>query len=395
MLKPLKAIMNSTVKLLVVYDNFFPAYKAGGPIQSLINLVLSMQKKIEIAVFTSGYDLITSQPLDEIKRDVWSQIYLPGSDAVVKVWYAGSRTTNRRAFTRCLEEVEPSVVYLNGMFSFRYVIMPLFSMKRKKIKLVVCPRGMLQTGALAGKSLKKKLYLSLLKISGLVKDVVWHATNEEEERDIKRIFREGSTVIIAKNIPRKPLDEISRSEKVTGKLRLVYLSLINEKKNLLQAIGIVSKSGDGITLDIYGPVSDPAYWKKCMQLIEKTQGKINYRGDLLPSMVQQLFCGYDASILLSKGENFGHALYESLSSGRPVITSYFTPWNDLQQKKAGWNLDIASNGSCIEGLNSICSIPADSFDEYCKAAWKLAKEYYAAAAELSNYDKLFSLNLKR
>ena len=97
--------MNSTVKLLVVYDNFFPAYKAGGPIQSLTNLVLLMQKKIEIAVFTSGYDLITSQPVDEIKRDVWSQIYLPGSNAVVKVWYAGINNTGMQAFTRCLRKL--------------------------------------------------------------------------------------------------------------------------------------------------------------------------------------------------------------------------------------------------------------------------------------------------
>ena len=387
--------MNSTVKLLVVYDNFFPAYKAGGPIQSLTNLVLLMQKKIEIAVFTSGYDLITSQPVDEIKRDVWSQIYLPGSDAVVKVWYAGINNTARPAFNRCLQEVKPSVVYLNGMFSFRYVIIPLFCIKRKKIKLVLCPRGMLQTGALAGKSLKKKLYLSLLKMSGLVKNVVWHATNQEEERDIKRIFWKSSTIIIAKNIPKKPLIEIRCTAKVPGKLRLVHLSLIHEIKNLLQVIGIVAKSGEGITLDIYGPVSDPVYWKKCRQLMEKTPGKIKYKGELLPSMVQQIFCEYDASILLSKGENFGHALYESLSSGRPVITSYFTPWNDLEEKKAGWNFDIANNGNCIDALEAICSLPADSFDEYCKAAWKLAKEYYAAAADLSNYDKLFSINLKR
>ena len=172
-----------------------------------------MQKKIDIAVFTSGYDLITSEPVDEIKRDVWSQIYLPGSDAVVKVWYAGINNTGTQEFKKCLQEIKPSVVYLNGMFSFRYVMCPLFCLKRRKIKLVLCPRGMLQTGALAGKSLKKKLYLSLLKMSGLVKNVVWHATNAEEERDIKRIFGQSSTIIIAMNIPRKPLGEIPRTAK--------------------------------------------------------------------------------------------------------------------------------------------------------------------------------------
>jgi glycosyltransferase involved in cell wall biosynthesis len=167
------------------------------------------------------------------------------------------------------------------------------------------------------------------------------------------------------------------------------LSLIAEKKNLLQVIELVNKSVAGITLDIYGPVKDEGYWKKCVQAIGNDNTKIKYKGDLQPDEVQNTFINYDASVLLTKGENFGHALYESLSVGRPVITSFFTPWNELEAKKAGWNLDITANAACLNKLESICKMDNESFIIYCNGAYEMAKSYYTEAADLSNYYKMF------
>ena len=388
----LKLILRQLQKLLINYDHFYPAYKAGGPIQSLTNLVISFQKEYEIGVITSGYDLNADHPLDKIKINAWSEVTLPHGPSAIQVWYADKNQPSRSRFKKCINDSQPSIVYLNGMFSYRFVIIPLLTVNKKKIKLVLCPRGMLQRGALAGKSLKKKLFLSALKISGLVKNITWHATNEEEQEDIKRVFGKQVDVIIAGNIPKRPVDTINVSRKVAGQLRLVFLSLIAEKKNLLQTIEFLSKVQGNITLDIYGPVKDERYWRSCLIAIEKNSGKVNYKGDVKPEMVQEIFCQYDASILLTKGENFGHALYESLSVGRPIITSYFTPWNNLEEKKAGWNMDISNEEQCIEKLDTIAGMDADSFDEYCRGAYGVAKEYYEKSADISNYQKLFSVD---
>ncbi len=376
-------------RIIILYDHFYPAYKAGGPIQSLTNLVISLHKEYDIAVMASGYELSADHPLDEIKMNTWSDVFLPRCTSAISVCYAGLRKPSRSTFIKCLKDRQPTVVYLNGMFSFRFVIIPLLCVNKKKIKLVICPRGMLQKGALAGKSLKKKLFLSALKISGLLKGVRWHATNEEEQEDVRRIFGKRSDITIAKNIPRKPVDTVNKSTKIPGELRLVFLSLIAEKKNLLQLIEVISKAQGNISLDIYGPVKDEQYWKTCQLEIEKNPGKINYKGEVLPEKVQEIFSKYDASILLTKGENFGHALYESLSAGRPVITSYFTPWNDLEEKKAGWNLDISNNDDCMHKVELIASMDNDAFNVYCNGAYEMAKLYYAEAADLSGYYKLF------
>jgi glycosyltransferase involved in cell wall biosynthesis len=338
---------------------------------------------------TSGYDHNSTEVLAYIETDTWTQVKLPNTISTIKVWYANRKKITKETVAACIASIQPDVIYVNGIFSYRFVIIPLRTIDKSKIKVVLCPRGMLQKGALAGKSVKKKLYLTALKLSGLVKNITWHATNDEEESDIRKIFGSKANVTVASNIPKPPVNTITGSQKAAGRLRLIYLSLIAEKKNLLQVIELINTSPANISLDIYGPVKDAAYWKKCEQAMSRSGGKVKYMGDLRPEDVQNTFSKYDASILLTKGENFGHALYESLSAGRPIITSYFTPWNKLEQKKAGWNADIADNAACLNMLESICNLDDELFNVYCNGAYEMAKSYYVEAADLSNYYRMF------
>ena len=333
-----------------------------------------------------------TEVLTDIETDTWTQIKLPGTEKTIKIWYANRKKINKATVAACIAAIQPNVIYINGIFSFRFVIIPLLTIDKSKTKVVLCPRGMLQSGALAGKAFKKKLYLAVLKISGLVKKITWHATNAEEEGDIKRIFGKQAKVIVAANIPKQPVSDIEVTEKMPGQLRLIYLSLIAEKKNLIQAIELVNKSTSNITLDIYGPVKDAAYWKSCEQAMSRSGGKVKYIGDLKPELVQDTFSKYDASILLTKGENFGHALYESLSVGRPIITSYFTPWNELEQNNAGWNLDISDSEGCKNKLELIANMDSESYSTFCSGAYDLANAYYVESADLSNYYNMFGLS---
>lgn len=382
--------MSETVKpgLLIFYDYFYPAYKAGGPVQSLTNLALSLQHEYTISVITGAHDLNDDRVLTNIKTNCWSEVTLPKSACVIKVWYAGSGEPGAATIRKILEQVQPTVIYLNGMFSFRFVLLPLIVIK--KIKIVLCPRGMLQKGALAGKPFKKRLYLTALKISGLANKLTWHATNEAERSDIKREFGEISNVYVAGNIPKKPVAKIVLPSREPGELRLVYLSLISEKKNLLQLIKIISRLKENISLDIYGPVKDEDYWKKCVHAMNSSEGKVKYMGDVLPEKVQDIFAQYHASILLTRGENFGHALYESLSAGRPVITSYFTPWNRLESKNAGWNVDISNDREIEILLSRVSNLEQPAYDRFYNGAYALAKTYYSGGFDTRSYKALFS-----
>jgi hypothetical protein len=352
-----------------------------------------LEDQFNFCVVTSAYDLQSKDILPGIVSDTWNDILLPLSKKHTSVWYAKRFQPGYKLFRRLLLEKKPDVVYFNGIFSYNLFLIPLITIKNLVIKprIVICPRGMLQRGALADKNFKKKSYLKILKISGLVNKVSWHATNAEEKEDVLKHFSINYGVVIAKNIPKKPLLKINLPEKAQGELRLIYLSLLASKKNLYFLLKVLSRIDEKITLDIYGPIKDKGYWEDCKILIEQMHGKINYLGDVLPAEVQNTFEKYDASIILTKGENFGHALYESLSVGRPIITSFFTPWNNLQNLHAGWNLDIHDFDECVSILSEIIKMNQDQYQTFCFGAYDLSNSYFNSLDVQKSYGLLFSV----
>ena len=49
----------------------------------------------------------------------------------------------------------------------------------------------------------------------------------------------------------------------------------------------------------------------------------------------------DLFLLPTRGENFGHAIFDALEVGLPVLISDQTPWRELEQIGAGWSLSLA------------------------------------------------------
>jgi glycosyltransferase involved in cell wall biosynthesis len=383
--------MISRKKMLIFYDWFYPGFKAGGPIQSLTNLAVALTPNFDIYVITGACDLNSETPYDNINVNSWNTVQLNENAVPITVFYASKKTLNKQKVGSLIREVSPSVVYLNGIFSYRYFMLPLLALKAFKsdIKVVVCPRGMLKKGALSGKAFKKKIYISYLRFSRLPNRVHWHATSAAELVDITSHFPINQGVSVADNIPKKPVAQFLPIFKVAGELRLVYLSLINEHKKLLLLLQAINEIDDKISLDIYGPVVDFAYWQKCEELIKQMTGKVQYKGVVEPAKVQRLIENYHAFILFTKGENFGHALFESLSVGRPVITSHFTPWQSLYEKHAGANVDLNSTDDCIDKMTVFLKMTQEEYNIFCSGAHVLAKNYYNNLETGQRYKQLF------
>lgn len=379
-------------KLLILYDWFYPGFRAGGPIQSLTNLTLALIPKFDIYVITGAFDLNAACPYDGVIMNSWNDVHLPESEECIKVFYAGKKALNNSIIQLLLVQTAPDIIYLNGIFSYRFFLLPLLSLKKinTNCKVIICPRGMLKKGALSGKAFKKKIYIHYLKLSKLLNNVYWHATTSEELNDIKVHFPLNKGGLVAANIPRKPLINISCIHKKAGELKLVYLSLINEHKNLLLLLQLIQLVHADITLHIYGPVIDEVYWRKCVALIEQMPGKVQYKGAVEPVKVQSLISNYHALILLTKGENFGHAIYESLSVGRPVITTYYTPWQNLCEKQAGANLNLEKAEDHIEKINRFIEMSQDEYNSFCFGAHRMADDYYKNLEAEKYYTQLFS-----
>jgi glycosyltransferase involved in cell wall biosynthesis len=369
-------------RVLVFYSHFSPAYKAGGPIQSLTNLVKVLKEDYSFFIVCSARDMSDSKLLDGVNANKWNNL-----DIGATVFYADGLVG--RKIDLAFKECDPDIVYINGLYSPAYNWLPLWFAKRQKRKVIVAPRGMLQKGALTIKPIKKKMFLAFFKWLGFHKNIRWHATDEQEKTDVKHIFGDTAVVDIAMDIPRQPKANVAKRSKEKGQLRMVYLSLIAEKKNLHLVLKALKDIKIAVQFDIYGPVKDSAYWKQCERLMEDQVHTIRYLGVLTPLQVQDVLSDYHVFVLPTKGENFGHAIYEALSVGTPVLISPFTPWGQVQDCGAGITAHLDIN-SLVLAIESFIWYDEQEFSMLSLNAHKLAVDYFYKNDFRNQYRNLFT-----
>ena len=283
----------SKKKILICIDWYVPGFKAGGPIRSVSNIVSALKKDVEFYILTSAYDLGESQPYDNITLNQWHD------QNGVFIKYLDKSFMNSPTIKGNLVEVNPDVIYLNSLFSKLFTLYPLKYARQTNTPVILAPRGMLGAGALEIKSKKKNVFLSIAKLLGWYKNVIWHASTSEEESEIKSVFGQKSKIKIAQNIPisqQLELDDIL-DRKQTGVVRFVFLSRIAKKKNLHMAIEAFKhiSTEQMVEFDIYGNVEDASYFSTFKNNLGKINDKIsiNYKGMINPSEVAEVYANAD------------------------------------------------------------------------------------------------------
>ena len=359
---------------------FSPAYKAGGPIQSIVNLVQNFDENISYKIYCGNTDL-DGKLLEDIKFDTWN--YFSNN---TQVYYTS--TQNSKDLKREIEFIKPNVFFIIGMFSWHFNILPIFfNFKDKKILSV---RGMLHPGALTQKSLKKKVFISVLKTFGIQKKINFHATDEIEAGYIKNIFGHNSKVYLANNFG-KIFESKNAIVKLPHELKLITVALISPMKNHLLVLQSLKNCNLKIDYTICGPIKDQAYWQLCLTEINNLPSNIsvNYKGEILHTFIEKELSENHVFIMPSKSENFGHAISEALSCGMPVITSNFTPWNDLDKAKAGINVD-----NDIVSIQKAISFFADMNQEMFNSYKKSTLHYFLIKNDVGqkkqSYKKMFA-----
>lgn len=364
-------------KILVFIDWYLPGYKAGGPIRSVSNIITSLKKDFDFFVFTRNSDLGDSQPFKNIISDKWT--IHPDN---YPVYYASQKALSIKNINKILSEKDYDILYLNGIFSYRFNILPLLLSRflKKKYKIIVSPRGMLGAGALSLKKKKKKLFLFLAKTFGILRDVTWHASSNHEAMEISKIFGSKAKIVDAMNISLLSANILSKSEKRKGEARFFFLSRISRKKNLLGALKIFKEIKTGnVSFDIYGPMEDELYWKEC-ETVMNSLGKnisVKYKGILSPELNKEVLSHYHFMLFPTLNENYGHVIFESLSAGCPVIISDQTPWKGLEEKKTGWDIPLDNKEKFIKVVERCIGMSGEEYSKWseiaCRAAGKIAK----------------------
>jgi len=378
-------------KLLLFSDWFYPGYKAGGPIKSVTNLSIALQQEIDVFVFTADTDLNETTPYPNIKPNTWVK---PIEGSNVQVFYCSKENLNRTTIKAIIKEVNPTSIYLNHLWSYWFVLQPLFIcwLQFKKIKIVLCPRGALFESALHYLKTypKKRVLIAILKSLRIHKKIHFHATTPQEKETIEKYFSDVK-ISIANNLPDLQQPVLSTIEKKQGELKLVFIARIVDIKNLKLLLQNLQKVTSNIALTIAGPSEDKNYWEECLTIIKTFQSNIqvNYVGEIAPSQVMPLIKEHHLYCLPTQGENFGHSIFESFMIGRPVLISNKTPWLNLNEKNAGWEVDIIQSNSFVPFLEEAANWQQQTFDEYCKGAWLVANEYINNPKLVSDYNQIF------
>jgi glycosyltransferase involved in cell wall biosynthesis len=376
-------------KLLILVDWFAPGYKAGGPIQSCVNVSFLLKDEYELYVLTSDRDFGDDKPYPGIKSDVWSS-HLHSS---INVFYASSGKLNRKVLIEIIRTVDPDFIYLNHLFSRYFVVYPLWLKLTGHIrgKVILSPRGALYESALSIKSYKKLPFLTLFKWMGIHKIVRFHATNYREEDAILRYFP-GSEVFVADNLPNSRQQPFESTEKNYGLLKCIFVARVHPIKNLLFFLKLLAEVKAEVQLTIIGPLEDENYWKLCEQAIIQLPSNISvkYVGSVPNEFLHRYIVSNHIFVSTTTGENFGHAIFESFLSGRPVLISDQTPWQALQSSGIGWELPLSDLRAFVRAVETAAAWDQGEFEKYAKAAWEHANRFINDNSLKSKYLKIFS-----
>lgn len=373
--------------LLIFTDWFEPGYKAGGPVRSVVNLVDAIEDHLEVYIVTSDRDYEDNSPYPDITANEWRPY-----GRLSRVFYASPGYMIFKNIGRLIQDVQPDTVYLNSMWSFRFTLMPLWLLKNKpSVKIVLAPRGMLKPSAMRIKPMKKRLALSVLKWSVIPKRILFHSTEAEETADIRKVFPHD--VVTLGNMPSAMMAPVSLT-KNTGQLSLVFISRIHPIKNLLFLLQVLNDVPHtvALTLHIFGPEEDKKYLELCRQAIAQmpTSVQVYLDGPVEHHQVGTLLQNHHFFILPTKGENFGHAIFESFAAGRPVIISDQTPWRHLEDRKAGFDLPLSHPDVWVNTLLRCADMDQTEFDYWCRNARDYAKNHIQQNSNIKEYITLFS-----
>ncbi|MFP5470303.1 MAG: glycosyltransferase [Bacteroidia bacterium] len=375
--------MSAKRKIVITTDWYYPGFKAGGPIRSVVNLIRAIENDFDIYVYASDRDLGESESYPSVRANEWNVV------SNHKVFYS-----NKYSLDKILKEIAPDVLYINGIYSKNYSVKPLLTAKKQKFqgKIIISPRGMLSEGALKIKTLKKKTFLTWTKTAKLYKNVLWHVTSTQEEQDLQKRVSKKVDYRFINNISILPSVKKQNNE-VSDVLKLVSVSRISSIKNLdfIIEILLANEFKKAIHLDIFGNIENEHYYKQCLSLINKypkSRNKVSFKGEFNPNELDTILLCYNLGIFPTKNENFGHAIVECLSVGLPVIISDKTPWQNLEKYRCGFVLPLKKQ-LWLNQLRELCEQSDNTFTDMSKNAANYFSEHIYSEEDKKKYVSLF------
>lgn len=360
--------------ILVLADWFEPGYKAGGPIRSCLHFVQQMKDKYRLAVLTTDRDLHSDTPYENVITGKWITF-----DTGIDIFYSSPRLLSYKFILRQVQSLQPDFIYVNSMYSRYFTIYPLLMRRLGIIKqpIILSPRGMLKESALQFRKTKKKFFLAVLRLLGIHRQVRFHATDKTEHDDIRRQFGKNAEITLAPNFGGFVRSYPGAIQKKEKELSIIFVGRIHPIKNLHYLLELLPAVSGNILLTVAGSEEDKNYSVRCKNLVSKYPNHIEVRftGEIPNRQLPELMRQHHIFALPTRGENFGHAIFEALAEGKPALISDQTPWRNLTAVKAGWDIDLQQKNEFVKTMQEAVDFDQQHYDEWSRAAWQHARQF--------------------
>lgn len=364
---------------------YLPGYKDGGPIRTIKNLTDYLGKEFDFKILTCDRDHGDVNPYAGIKVNDWNR------SGNADVYYVVPGGFKWLTILKLVEKVD--LVYVCGCFN-DYAIKILLAKWIGKIKkpVVIAAMGLFSPNAFKIKYVKKKLYITILNLGGIFKNIYWSATSEEEVTDIlQQVRARRENFFIAEDLPRV-VESNSIIKEKKEVLKVVWISRISGKKNLLGAIRILKNVKEKISFTIYGPIHEKNYWEMCKEELAKLPKNImwEYKGSIENELVINTLKRYHVFLFPTLGENYGHVIQEALAAGCACILSDQTPWKNLEKKGVGYVFKLSEMYKFSDAIEKYARMSGIELQKVTNKALEYAIENSNYKVENTGYRDLFN-----
>lgn len=382
--------MNDRLRILVCVPHYLPGYKAGGPTQTLRNMIDWLGDEFDFSLLTADRDLGDQHAYSSVAINCWQPV------GKAKVCYLSPAERRLKRWRQRLNELEYDILYLNS-FWHRDSRQALWLQRMglvRRVPVIVAPRGEFSPGALQLKHLKKQLYLSLARMFGLWNNVLWHASTNKEAENIRSAIGSEARIYCAVDLMPKSIDSSSGCvlrSKQPGAARIVLLGRVSRMKNVDYALRVLAQVRGDVDFRVLGPREDREYDAQCAALAEQLPPGVRATmlGGMPPDDVGRELAAAHLMFLPTRGENFGHAIIEALRAGCPVLISDQTPWHGLEEDRAGWVLPLDEAERFRAVVQQVIDMPEPEWSEWSAGARRFGERFACNPAHVEANRQLF------
>jgi glycosyltransferase involved in cell wall biosynthesis len=320
------------MRTLHVIPYFAPAWRYGGPIQSVLRLCQALQRagvELDVATINSdgsgdldvpvnSQEMFEGVPVHYFRR--WPRLSYGFSAPLARFLLDATRTFD--------------LVHITSTFTFPSLAAG-FAARRAKVPYIVSPRGSLQRWSLRHKSWKKRPYWFALERAHLEGAAAIHATADMERDAVLQVLPRARVFVVPNGM--EPISDLGATNRLEN--RIVFLGRLHKKKGfdvLVPALARVAREMPEVETVVAGPDED-GEWARVERLVEASvpRPKLRYVGPVNGTDRFRLLAESTVFVLPSHSENFGMTVVEAMACGTPVVVSRNCPWEVIEREGAG------------------------------------------------------------